>query len=393
MNKEDFHNEFWASLSLNHLEGLGSRTWKKLLDHYGSAYAAVKDVKNWPRYELVRANLTKDYLQGKWRNSAEYEWERCKAKELKVLLYNDPLFPKRLRQIPNPPLYLYYYGDETLLQQPCLAMVGSRSCTKYGLEITKEIAFDLAQAGITIVSGFAIGIDRQSHLSAMQGLGKSIAILPTGPDLIYPHRNIDLWRKMSKTGLFLTEFSPGTSVDPRNFPRRNRLISGISLGVLVVEAAKQSGSLITARMALEQDREVFAIPGPINYPTFAGCNSLIRQGAILVRSAEDILSELQPILKNEWNNPLPEINQVGKTHIHPQSNEKFDPLIFQDLNPNEKKIAKLIANETKIHIDVLSQKLGWESSKVSQMLLMLEMRGLIKQLAGMYYTLADNKNK
>lgn len=382
-NSKDLAHEFWACLSLQHAEGLGAHSWKRLVDFYGSAAAAVQNPREWPQHDLVNWSITKIYLQEKWREIALDEWSKANKLGLKILLYVQKEYPERLRQIASPPLYLYYRGNLDLLQKPCLAMVGSRICSKYGLQYAAQIASDLSQAGITVVSGLAMGIDRQSHYYSLAGPGKSIAVLGTGIDLVYPARNSDLWTKMTREGLIISEFSPGMRAERRNFPRRNRIISGLSLGVLVVEAAEKSGSLITANKAIEQNREVFALPGPLHLTTYEGCNALIRQGATLVRSAEDIIEQLSPILQSEYvqkpavNNSK---NETDKTSLPPRAE-------YTDLMPDEKKITEILSIHTKTHIDVIAKKLGWESNKVSQILLMLELKGVIKQSAGMYYSL------
>ncbi|MCF8105877.1 MAG: DNA-processing protein DprA [Desulfohalobiaceae bacterium] len=375
MTSDDFRQELWACLALQQTDGLGLRTAKQLLEHYGSARAALKDASGWPGKNLVRTKVADLVLREAYKAAASAEWDLIQKHNHGILLFCDPLYPERLRQIPDPPLFLYYQGRPEILQQPCLAMVGSRSCSKYGLQAASEIALDLSREGLGVVSGFALGIDRQSHISAMKGRGRSIAVLGTGVDILYPVRNRDLRETMSRSGLLLTEFPPGTPPDPHNFPRRNRIISGLGLGVLVIEAAEKSGSLITARLALEQDREVFAIPGPLHLPTYYGCHSLIRQGALLIRNAADILQELSPVLHHEW--PL---SGPGKEN----RSQKELPL---DLSPDEASLARILEKHSQLHIDRLSQLLGWQSNLVSQTLLMLELKGLVKRKTGMYYSL------
>ena len=376
MCKDDLKQELWACLALTHTEGLGLRTGKQLLAHYGTARAALEDASHWPGKKLSRAKVSDLVLQESYRPAASAEWDLIQKHGHRILLFSDPLYPERLRQIPDPPLFLYYQGQPELLQRPCLAMVGSRSCSRYGLQAAAEIALDLSRAGLGVVSGFALGIDRQSHVSAMKGRGKSIGVLGTGVDIVYPVRNNDLRETMSRSGLLLTEFPPGTPPDPHNFPRRNRIISGLGLGVLVIEAAEKSGSLITARLALEQDREVFAIPGPLHLPTYDGCHSLIRQGALLIRNAADILQELAPVLNREWN------------LSGPKTDDQSENKLPDGLSPNEMSLALILKQHPQLHIDNLSQLLGWQSNLVSQTLLMLELKGLVKRRSGMYYSLS-----
>ncbi len=375
MNTQYDAQELWACLALQHTEGLGPKTAKQLLQHYTTARTALGDAANWPRHKLARPQIAQAVVHEHYASGAEAAWELIQKKGLRVLLYADPLYPEPLRQIPDPPLFLFYDGRLDILLRPALAMVGSRSCSRYGLQAAADIALELSNAGLCIVSGFALGIDRQSHIWALKGTGKTIAVLGTGPDLVYPARNRDLRENMRQTGLILTEFPPGTPPDPHNFPRRNRIISGLSFGVLIIEAAEQSGSLITARLALEQNREVFALPGPLHLPTYSGCHALIRQGALLVRNAADILEELAPMLNHGSNPPAADSNQGTKNGLP------------HDLTPDEQNLARTLTEHPNSHIDALTQKLGWESKQVSQTLLMLELKGLVQRRSGMYYVL------
>jgi DNA processing protein len=251
--------------------------------------------------------------------------------------------------------------------------------------MARNIASGLGQAGVTVVSGFALGIDRQAHSAALQHSGRSIAILGTGLDMIYPPRNKDLWQKLQHHGLILTEFAPGNEPDAHNFPRRNRIISGLSMGVIVVEAAQKSGSLITARLALEHNREVFAVPGQATTPSFAGCLELLRQGAVLVRTAHDVLEELAPQLTLK-HHPSSAIRS-SPAHQPDPSAENTSPKL-EHLAAEERDLANLLFHDSQVHIDTLTQQLGWESHKVSQTLLMLELKGVVRQQNGMYYALA-----
>lgn len=386
MDREEVRKEYWACLALVHCKGLGAKTWKKLIDVYGSAYEAVQRADEWVSSNIAFKGQAQNMLEQEWRSAAKEEWKTVLGRKINVLLCTDSRYPKRLWQIPDPPLFLYYAGDSALLHRPCVAMVGARDCSQYGLEAARQLARDLSSSGITVVSGFAWGIDRYSQLSALQGPGKSVAVLGTGLDIIYPQVNKDLWSALLDSGLILTEFAPGTKPEAGNFPRRNRIISGLSLGVVVIEAAKQSGSLITARLALEQNREVFAVPGPLHVKTSCGCNSLIRKGAVLIRSAQDILQELSSVLKQEFlvdNEAVlaSENDQGVKQELRPQFCE-------QDLKPDEVLLCRCLQRESKLHIDILAEQLGWETSRVSRLLLELEMRSIVKQLSGMYYSLA-----
>jgi DNA processing protein len=245
--------------------------------------------------------------------------------------------------------------------------------------MARTLASGLSQAGIAVVSGFALGIDRQAHMGGLENPGRSIAVLGTGLDLIYPPQNKDLWTQLTQHGLVLTEFAPGSEPDAHNFPRRNRIISGMCMGVVVVEAARKSGSLITARLALEYNREVFAVPGQVTAPSFAGCLELLKQGAVLTRSAQDVLEELAPQLTEK---------QPSIQGVQTQPSEPSQSTGFEHLAPEEQALAKLLGHDSQVHINTLTQQLGWESHKVSQTLLMLELKGVVRQQNGMYYALA-----
>jgi len=288
--------EFRASLSLKYSPGLGLRTSKKILEHFGAAGAAVDQAKRWPGLGLATPQQCQAFLAQSWLSGAQAELHGAEELGLPVLCWADPRYPERLREIPDPPVVLYAVGDLSLLKNPGVALVGSRECTRYGIELAHRIAMELSDTGVTVVSGLAYGIDREAHLGGLKGPGGSIAVMGTGPDLVYPASNRDLWRAMAAKGLILSEFAPKTKPHAGNFPLRNRLISGLSLGVVVAEASIRSGSLITARLALEQGREVFAVPGPVSLKSYRGCHELINKGAKLVHAASDILMELKPQL-------------------------------------------------------------------------------------------------
>lgn len=223
----------------------------------------------------------------------------CDERNIIPITYFDSAYPPYLKEIHQPPWVLYVRGDVELLQSPCLAVVGARKPSSYGMQTTRTFTTKLAKRGYTIVSGLAYGIDAQAHQSALDVEGKTIAVLASGVDVVYPKRHRRLYQQIVEHGAVLSESSPGTSPKPGLFPLRNRLISGLSLGTLVVEAAQKSGSLITAYCSLEQNREVFAIPGPIHSPLSAGTLQLIQEGAKCVVAIEDIIEELPVILNDE----------------------------------------------------------------------------------------------
>jgi DNA processing protein len=398
----DAAKEFFSCLALRHTPGLGPRSWKSVLSGYQSAYDAVSDARQWPSRKLLPKNRVEVFLAEPWRPGAEAEYRAARSFGARVITWFDPRYPKRLREIPDPPALLYVQGDVSLLRNPSVAVVGARECTLLGLQSVERISTDLSRFGITVVSGLAAGIDRQAHMAGLSGIGGSIAVLGAGLDVHYPPENEDVRQALERRGLVVTEFGPGTRPEARNFPYRNRIISGLSLGVLVAEAASRSGSLITARLATEQGREVFALPGPLGQPTFAGCHRLIKQGAALVESAEDIVrtlryqfsAELLSVPKALPVQAQPAAAQSARATAYPRPPAPATPApvapreLPANLTDEERSLLSGLTQEGKVHIDSLIQTLGWESHAVSRRLLVLEMQGLVRQWPGMYYSLA-----
>lgn len=366
--------ELWAGLVLNCCRYLGPKTWTGLVRTYGSPAAALETgYRQWLEDSLATERQVRSLKKGEAYEKAEAVQERILRKGHRTLLWTDPEYPEILSHISTPPILLYYRGDPGILNKDCIAVVGSRKCSRYGLDMTKSICSELSAEGVSIVSGFASGIDREAHFAGLSGAGRSIAVLGTGIDLIYPAGNRDLWQEMEKSGLVLTEFSPGTEPEGHNFPHRNRIISGLSRGVLVTQGELQSGSMITASLALDQGREVFAVPGAVNMPGYEGCNQLIRDGAYLVRNARDILE----VLECGVQPPAPE------TEL--SSGIDFSSL---DLNEGERQIVDLIFRENEVHIDVLTRNTGLDSADISRIVTGLEIRGIVRRAPGMYYSLA-----
>lgn len=365
-------DEFGASLALRHCRGLGPRTWKRLLVHYGSARDAVADCSAWTRLGLASARVQAEFMGGAWRRKADQERSGVERCGFGAVFWADPAYPDALREIPDPPLFLYFLGDPGLLSRPCVAVVGSRDASRYGAAMAEDIAASLSRSGVCVVSGLAQGIDRAAHRGALRGVGGTVAVLGTGLDLVYPASNTDLWKQIAGRGLIVSEFPPGTRPESMNFPHRNRIVSGLSLGVLVVEGALGSGSLITAKLALAQNRDVFALPGPANMKSYQGCHQLIRQGACLAQGAEDILRELHPRLQAHV------VADAPASPAPPREPE----------NPEQLVVQRLLAGGEALHIDALTRRTGWAAHKVSSTLLFMELQGIVKQLPGMYYVLA-----
>ena len=281
-----------------------------------------------------------------------------------VITFNDTCYPAQLKEIADPPPVLFVRGNSGLLSLPQIAIVGSRNPSSLGEETAYNFAKILCQYGFVITSGLALGIDGASHRGALAAQGYTIAVAGTGLDRVYPARHKDLATEIVKTGLMISEFPPGTTAKANHFPRRNRIISGLCQGLLVVEAAKQSGSLITARMALEQNREVFAIPGSIHNPLARGCNALIREGAKLVETTQDILEEL---------------NQYY------QQDEKSEPLDMQSTLDLEQQTLLNRVMFSPTSIDNLVENTGVSVEVISSMLLILELQGYLEATAGGCY--------
>lgn len=390
--------EFFACLALKHAKGIGPRTHKAILEAYPSAFEAVRDARNWRGLRLARADQVKPFLAEAWRPDAEFEYRAARMRKMRVLCWGSREYPELLRHIPDPPLALYYAGDLSLLSGPALAVVGSRLCTRVGLMRARQISGELSACGLTIVSGLARGIDREAHQGGLSGVGSSIAVVGAGLDHDYPVENLDVRRALERHGLVLSEFAPGTIPDKNNFPYRNRIISGLSLGVLVAEAARRSGSLITARLAGEQGREVFALSGDHAPEAGEGCEALIEQGAILVHGAEDILRELMPALGRtvaaEGRADKPPLRSPETTVVAPAAPaEKTAPAPpapaeshHADLDADERAVLDRLAPLERRHIDELCRALEWESGRISTALAMLEVKGLVRQWPGMHYT-------
>jgi DNA processing protein len=298
--------------------------------------------------------------------SPEVEMDKLARHGVRVLTCDDPAYPARLRQIYDYPPVLYLRGSLLPEDDWCLAVVGTRRASVYGKQVTEEMVTDLAKSRITIVSGLAKGIDTVAHRSALAAGGRSIAVFGCGLDIIYPPENASLARAVAEQGALLSEYPLGTRPRAENFPRRNRILSGLSLGVLVTEAGEDSGALITANQALEQNREIFAIPGSILSPASQGTNRLIQEGAKLVRDYKDILEEL---------NLTAVARQIEMREIIPESDAEARLLKHLGAEPT--------------HIDEVCRNSGLPAAEVSSTLAIMELKGLVKQVGGsMNYVLA-----
>ncbi len=359
-----------AWLALLHTYGLGNKTGMSLLETTTPEALLRQPPESLPRD--IRAALENPPWDRVEENLKWLEQDRNH-----ILCLTDPDYPPLLRQIPDPPLVLFIHGDPDVLALPQLAMVGSRNPTSGGLQTARDFAQHLAQGGFGITSGLALGIDAAAHEGALKGNGITLAVTGTGLDRVYPARHHQLAHAIAEQGALISEFPPGTPPKAENFPRRNRIIAGLSLGTLVVEAALRSGSLITARLASEQGREVFAIPGSIHNPLARGCHALIRQGAKLVETAQDILEEIGPLAgallctsEREESSPST-LEPAALDDEHQQLLEAmgYDPLT----------------------VDEIVTRCGLTANAVSSMLLILELDGLVSTQPGGRFLRSDKR--
>ncbi|MCW8934967.1 MAG: DNA-processing protein DprA [Gammaproteobacteria bacterium] len=298
-----------------------------------------------------------------------------------ILFYDDPRYPQQLLEINDPPYALFYIGDIDYLNQTQLAMVGSRTPTAAGKKIAENFAHHLSDAGITITSGLAHGIDTASHLGALKGLAGSIAVVANGLHTIYPRANTKLAEAISKNGCLISESPIGTDPHKGLFPKRNRIISGLSIGTLVTEAAINSGSLITTRHAMEQGREIFAIPGSIHNPLSKGCHQLIKSGAKLVETAADILEELLPLVNSS------SIRHTSAAESAQTSSEKT----HDELDSSYQSLLKHMEYEP-VAIDELVERSNLNASEIASMLLILELQGMVVSENGLYSRTLNSTN-
>lgn len=359
--------ETWLGwLALARVKGLGCASFKRLAEHFGDPTKAFSASPG----ELAEVQgLDRDAIEGlagfsEWRE-ARREMERALATGARIVPFTAPEYPARLRTIVDPPPLLYVRGEIREEDSKAVAIVGSRSASDYGIRITQGLSRGLASLGFTVVSGMARGIDGAAHEAALAAGGRTLAVLGCGVDVVYPPEHEGLYENICRNGAIVSELPIGTPPFSFNFPGRNRLISGLALGVVVVEATEKSGSLITAGLALDQGREVFAVPGEAGASRSRGTHRLIRQGAKLVEGVQDIIEEIAPQL----------LERAGSAR------EKA-PLAFpSDVGMEAKKIFGLIT-ERALQIDEVIEASGLTAAKVSEILLDLEMRGLLKQLPG-----------
>ncbi len=366
-------------IALNMTPGVGPRVTARLLEHFGSA-EAVFDA---PRRELALLRLTPETIESiasrEFYERAEAEIDKVRKLGADILVLDDGVYPNMLRETYDPPVVLYVKGAwSECLDRPCVAIVGSRRCSTYGQNAALMLSRELAQRGVTIISGLARGIDAAAHRGALEAGGRTVGVMGTGLDQIYPRDHRKLADDIVKqNGALVTQFPLGTPPVSENFPYRNRVISGLSLGVVVVEAAENSGSLITARLALEQNREVFAVPGNITSRNSFGTNYLIKgAGAKLVQQWQDVAGELPSEIAAQL---LPPPSRKSK-----KKGELVDQLQLAppDLSEHERAIFKLLTTDSPQQIDALAESTRLSITQLTSALLALEMRELIRALPG-----------
>ena len=362
-------NEYARWIALSQVKGLGGVSFKKLAAHFVDPTrvfsASAEELQQVP-------GLDRSVIEGLVNFSGweqiETEIRRIRQAEVTIVPFTDVRYPARLRMIADPPPFLYVKGEIRAEDDKAVAVVGSRSASDYGRKVTRDLSRGLAALGFTVVSGLARGIDGTAHETALGCGGRTIAVLGSGVDRAYPPEHAALYRRISQNGAVVSELPVGTRPMAFNFPPRNRLISGLSLGVVVVEATEKSGSLITAALAVEQGREVFAVPGEVGSSRSRGAHRLIRQGAKLVETVEDIVEEIAPQLLTRAG----EQAKDGRRGLPQNASEEV------------KKIFHLL-QERSLQIDEVIESSGFSPSKVSEVLLDLELQGYLRQLPGKRY--------
>jgi DNA processing protein len=364
----------WLAISLT--PGVGPTKARKLIEHFGSAEAVFRASLTELESTNIQAVSAQSLATGKSAELAREEIARAAAADVIMVSMDDPSYPPRLKEIYDPPLILRVRGNAEVLTKPGIAMVGTRHPTPYGSGMAERLACDLAAQGLVIISGMARGVDTASHRGAISAKGKTVAVFGTGVDVIYPKENSRLAEQiLALGGALISEFPLGTFAAPQNFPIRNRIISGMSVGVLVVEAAEYSGTRITARCALEQNRDVFAVPGNVTNKNSWGPNTLIKQGAKLVATWEDV-----------WEDLPAEVRLALTPPASPESPGASSASLFPDegLPPHEKRILSLLKADEATHIDEIVERLENQlsSSEIFAALFELELAGKVRQMPG-----------
>jgi len=368
-------------IALNMTPGVGPRAATKLLERFGSPDAVFQARRTELEQLRLRPETIESILKYEFEAKAVEELENVKAIGGDILILDDGSYPALLREIADPPMTLYVKGNwQACFGQPCVGVIGSRMCSTYGTNSSEMLSRDLASRGITIVSGLARGIDTAAHRGAIAGGGRTVAVLGTGIDTAYPRENTGLVRDiLANGGAIVSQFPLGTPPLKDNFPYRNRIISGLSYGALIIEASERSGSLITARLAMEQNREVMAVPGNITSGNSYGTNYLIKSGAKLVQQWQDVVAELPSEIAAAILPPKPA--DAGN-----RSASNQQELIPAGLNENEMKLWPLLPADDAIHIDILLESSGLSFGELNAALVALDIRDLIRVHPGKHYS-------
>ena len=374
--------KYWVAF--HQVSGLGPATFAKLEARFGDLETAWRASLS----DLVAAGVPRKVagVTERFRDENEPDEEMGGLDNLGITAFHlrHPEYPSQLTETPAAPSVIYVKGDMLTADEHAIAVVGSRDATPYGLEMTRRISYDLAQAGVTVVSGLARGIDTAAHRAALEAGGRTMAVLGSGLDRVYPQRNIPMAEKIAENGALFTEYPPGVSALPQHFPRRNRVISGLCHGVLVVEAAFKSGAMLTVNWALEQDRDVFAVPGSALSEKSKGTNWLIQQGAKLTTVADDILEELNIEVPPQITEFLPE----GSSKNGSDSGKNALDNLAREHNvlSIERRVADLLEiSDGPMHVDDITRALGESAAAVSSVLVMLELRGSARQVGSMQF--------
>ena len=367
-------------ISLNMTPQVGPRAATKLLERFGSAESVFHATRSELASLRIRAESIESILKKEFHDKAQEEFEKVKQIGGDVLVLDDGSYPYLLREIDDPPITLYVKGDwQACFDAPCVALVGSRRCSTYGANASEMLSRDLAANGICVVSGLARGIDTAAHRGAIAGKGRTIAVLGTGIGQVYPKENAKLVDEILESGgAVVSQFPLETPPLSENFPYRNRIISGLSLGVLIIEASERSGSLITARLAMEQNREVLAVPGNITSKNSYGTNYLIKSGAALVQQWQDVVAALPSEISAAI---LPPKIDDKDAKIKSEKNDSTP----NNLSDNEKMIYSILSPDEPIHIDLLLEQSQLSVGDLASAILELEMRDLIREMAGKRY--------
>ena len=364
----------WLALALT--PSLGPGRCRRLVEHFGGVAQVLKASLTELEAAGLPASAAQSLALGKSLELANEEVGRAAAAGAQIVTLDDAAYPQRLKQIYDPPVVLYVRGDATILAQSGLAVVGTRHPTPYGIGMAERLCCDLSARGLIIISGMARGVDTAAHRGTISAKGKTVAVFGTGIDVLYPRENSRLADQiLALGGALVSEFPVGTFAAPQNFPIRNRIISGMSLGVLVVEAGEYSGTRITARCALEQNRELFAVPGNVTNRNSWGPNTLIKQGAKLTATWEDVWEELPADIRLSLEQASGSASEAGSTA------SLFET---ETLSPHERKVLALLKQDVSTHIDEVVERLEGElsSSEIFAALFELELNGRVRQLPG-----------